>query len=328
MFAITTTTTTTTTTNTTTTTSATDSSFNPYLNTFAAIWCIVIAVVGAIGNLLTLLAIPWAEKNLPILNLAMADFIYCVINFPLYSFTFFNKGWPWRDWTCQGFAAFHNWNAFASWMSIGVIALSRYDKGSRKILYRRDIWLTSRLCLVSFCYILLVSPIVVPSAIKIQTDWKLVGFMIYWLQYALNFLIYAAICLEYRMYYKLYLKSLFPCIFGANPVKDDREIFSIANVGKAKSDPKRGNGEKIDIKIDCSLQMKHEKIVFSCKGEIEGQCLPATAVIILPQNLEHWGKGPSYQEQKHNWIFSKLYNVINKLDFVFLFYSVVHCCPI
>ena len=61
--------------------------------------CIIVAIVGAVGNLLTLLAIPWAQrKKLPgfniapskyttifIVNLAFADFLYCVINLPMYS---------------------------------------------------------------------------------------------------------------------------------------------------------------------------------------------------------------------------------------------------
>ena len=56
---------------------------------------------GACGNLLTLLAIPWAQRNkilgfdqppskytrIFILNLAFADFAYCVLILPMYSVT-------------------------------------------------------------------------------------------------------------------------------------------------------------------------------------------------------------------------------------------------
>ena len=59
------------------------------------------ASVGAAGNLLTLLAIPWAQTNqilgferkpfkyttIFIVNLAFADFLYCVSNLPMYSVT-------------------------------------------------------------------------------------------------------------------------------------------------------------------------------------------------------------------------------------------------
>ena len=64
--------------------------------------CILVAIFGASGNLLTLLAIPWAQKKkilgfdktpaskyttIFILNLAFADFLYYVTNLPLYSLT-------------------------------------------------------------------------------------------------------------------------------------------------------------------------------------------------------------------------------------------------
>ena len=63
--------------------------------------CIIVAVFGALGNLLTLLAIPWAQSNkilgfnrtplkyttIYIVNLAFADFLYCITNLPMYSIT-------------------------------------------------------------------------------------------------------------------------------------------------------------------------------------------------------------------------------------------------
>ena len=63
--------------------------------------CIVISIIGAAGNLLTLRAIPWAQTNqilgferkpfkyttIFIVNLAFADFLYCVTNLPMYSVT-------------------------------------------------------------------------------------------------------------------------------------------------------------------------------------------------------------------------------------------------
>ena len=63
--------------------------------------CIIVAVFGALGNLLTLLAIPWAQSNkilgfhrtplkyttIYIVNLAFADFLYCITNLPMYSTT-------------------------------------------------------------------------------------------------------------------------------------------------------------------------------------------------------------------------------------------------
>ena len=76
-----------------------------YLSDFAGIWCIINAVLGFSGNLLTLLAIPYAAKrqkfnlhqNWPltifILNLAVADLLYSSINLPLYALQYLKKGW-------------------------------------------------------------------------------------------------------------------------------------------------------------------------------------------------------------------------------------------
>ena len=63
--------------------------------------CIIVTVVGFLGNLLTLLSIPWARHNglygfsdhpskhtsIFVLNLAFADFLYCVTSLPLNAFT-------------------------------------------------------------------------------------------------------------------------------------------------------------------------------------------------------------------------------------------------
>ena len=63
--------------------------------------CIIVAIIGSVGNLMTLLAIPWAihKKKLGfhktpwkfthifIVNLALADFLYCTTCLPLYSLT-------------------------------------------------------------------------------------------------------------------------------------------------------------------------------------------------------------------------------------------------
>ena len=63
--------------------------------------CIIVAIIGSVGNLMTLLAIPWAihKKKLGfhktpwkfthifIVNLALADFLYCTTSLPLYSLT-------------------------------------------------------------------------------------------------------------------------------------------------------------------------------------------------------------------------------------------------
>ena len=103
--------------------------------------CILVATVGAAGNLLTLLAIPWAQANkilgfhrtplkyttIFIVNLAFADFLYCVTSLPMYSTTYLHRGWPSGEhsWTCRGFAAFRYMTAYSAWMALGFVAFSR-----------------------------------------------------------------------------------------------------------------------------------------------------------------------------------------------------------
>ena len=75
----------------------------------AGVWCIMNAILGFSGNLLTILAIPYAAKkkkfnlhrNWPltifILNLAIADFLYSSINLPLYALQYLHEGWFWGE---------------------------------------------------------------------------------------------------------------------------------------------------------------------------------------------------------------------------------------
>jgi len=70
------------------------------LSQVAGVLCIFVAVSGLIGNMMTLLAIPWATKNglygfnshsckytnMFIVNLAFSDLVYCCINLPMYSY--------------------------------------------------------------------------------------------------------------------------------------------------------------------------------------------------------------------------------------------------
>ena len=84
-----------------------------------------------------------------IVNLAFADFLYCLVNLPLYSLTvscaattlqFLTRLWPGSHTSCQYFAVFRwpppslwssilwrrYFNAYAAWMSVGMVALSRW----------------------------------------------------------------------------------------------------------------------------------------------------------------------------------------------------------
>ena len=100
----------------------------------------MIALFGVSGNLLTILAIPWASNRkyfgldrswttttVFIINLAVADFLYCLVNLPLYSVQYFFRWWPLGHSVCRFQAAFRYMTAFSDWMSLGLVAFSRSD---------------------------------------------------------------------------------------------------------------------------------------------------------------------------------------------------------
>ena len=79
---------------------------SPAFTDFITVWCILNAICGTFGNFLTLVAVPWAAyKKRPgfrgaiqpttvfILMLAGSDFIYCVVNLPLYAVQYLNRRW-------------------------------------------------------------------------------------------------------------------------------------------------------------------------------------------------------------------------------------------
>ena len=79
------------------------------------IWCILVSVAGIFGNLLTLLALPYAKKKrlhrlhenwntstVFILNLATADLIFCIICLPTYWIPYLTHGWEYGNMPCYG----------------------------------------------------------------------------------------------------------------------------------------------------------------------------------------------------------------------------------
>ncbi len=60
-----------------------------------------------------------------ILNLALSDLLYCTFNLPLYAAQYLTQEWPFSSGMCYTFAAFRFINAFADWMSLAFIAVSR-----------------------------------------------------------------------------------------------------------------------------------------------------------------------------------------------------------
>ena len=83
----------------------------PGLARFAGAWCAANAAFGSIGNMLTLLAIPYAIRrrrfglrfhctHIFVINLALADFLYCALNLPTYAMQYLAEGWPLSEELC------------------------------------------------------------------------------------------------------------------------------------------------------------------------------------------------------------------------------------
>lgn len=60
-----------------------------------------------------------------ILNLAFADLLYCAINLPLYAVQYLQQRWIFGPTVCYLTTAFRYINAFADWMCVAMIAVSR-----------------------------------------------------------------------------------------------------------------------------------------------------------------------------------------------------------
>ena len=69
--------------------------------------------------------IGWRTNTVFILNLAFNELLYCTLNLPSYASTYLKRGWPFGYNLCGMSLAFIQVNAYADWISLGLIALSR-----------------------------------------------------------------------------------------------------------------------------------------------------------------------------------------------------------
>ena len=67
----------------------------------------------------------WDSTTLFIVNLACSDFLYCAIALPLYAIQYLEQQWPFSEFTCIFFGFIRYIIAFADWMSLAFIAISR-----------------------------------------------------------------------------------------------------------------------------------------------------------------------------------------------------------
>ena len=119
-----------------------DDGLEPWARDMVKCVCCTVAVLGGTGNLLTLCAVPYASRcsraprevkrlrsstaTVFILNLAVADLLYCLLNLPLY-YSQYDKPEDWRDSKtgCRVVGLLRYTIAAADWMSLAGIAFNR-----------------------------------------------------------------------------------------------------------------------------------------------------------------------------------------------------------
>ena len=60
-----------------------------------------------------------------VLNLAFCDLIYCSFHLPTHAVQFFSQAPIWGNVMCIATSSFRGITAYADWMSVGIIAVSR-----------------------------------------------------------------------------------------------------------------------------------------------------------------------------------------------------------
>lgn len=107
---------------------------------FASFCCVIFITIGVPGNLLTILALTKAKKlhnatTAFIVNLSIADLLFCTFNLPLAVSTFLHRGWVHGDWLCGLFPFFRYSNVAVSLFSVLAITINRYVMIAHKDMY-------------------------------------------------------------------------------------------------------------------------------------------------------------------------------------------------
>ena len=96
--------------------------------------------------------------------------------------------------------------------------------------------------------------------------------MIFFFQYDLNFVVYAASNKQYRMAYKLYLKKQMSFLFRICKTKERSSIFFINTASSPELDTNKGkNKEDIHVRVGRSLDVEMEKVMISYIGKVTAQ---------------------------------------------------------
>ncbi|XP_055693899.1 G-protein coupled receptor moody [Lutzomyia longipalpis] len=98
---------------------------------FASIMCIVFALIGIPGNLITIIALARCKKvrnatAVFVINLSCSDLLFCCFNLPLAASTFWNRAWTHGDVLCELFPLARYGLLAVSLFTILAITINRY----------------------------------------------------------------------------------------------------------------------------------------------------------------------------------------------------------
>ncbi|GAB0098128.1 G-protein coupled receptor moody [Sergentomyia squamirostris] len=98
---------------------------------FASIMCIIFALIGIPGNLITIVALARCKKvrnatALFVINLSCSDLLFCCFNLPLAASTFWYRGWRHGNTMCKLFPLFRYGLLAVSLFTILAITINRY----------------------------------------------------------------------------------------------------------------------------------------------------------------------------------------------------------
>ncbi|XP_023244425.1 G-protein coupled receptor moody-like [Centruroides sculpturatus] len=98
---------------------------------FAAAACIVFVFIGVPGNFVTIVALLKSPRlrnvtSAFIINLCVADGLFCIFSLPLAASMFIHKTWIYSDFLCMIFPLFRSSNAAVSLFTIIAITINRY----------------------------------------------------------------------------------------------------------------------------------------------------------------------------------------------------------
>ena len=100
-------------------------------------------------------------------NLALADFLYCFVNVPIFAMHYFRQKWDWGRFSCKLTANLRYTIAIAAWMSVAMVAVVRCSSVIYPIKSAKFFTSKNRIILVSMIWTYALV-LLLPSNLKVR----------------------------------------------------------------------------------------------------------------------------------------------------------------